>query len=201
MRGIDLSKAKVALIGGATDIGIGCARVLSKQVRQLTLVSPSKEGLRAIYTELVRARKAKIISLTLNQHAVEDADIVLVTTNTSASFLPIEWFKSGAIVCDAGYPKNISYHANRKDVFLFSGGLAQSPMAIDFPIDMGLPDKNIIYGSFAEGIILALEKRFENFSPENGDITPEKIGLIRDLGKKHGFAVADFYWSGRLLEP
>ncbi|KPK96520.1 MAG: hypothetical protein AMJ95_13805 [Omnitrophica WOR_2 bacterium SM23_72] len=196
----DLSKAKVVLIGGTSEIGCGCARVLSERVKQLTLVAFSKERLKAICAELSRGRKAKIIPATLSQYVVEEADIVVVTANTSASYLPIEWFKGGSIVCDAGYPKNVNYYARRKDIFIFSGDLAQSPTPIDFPIDMGLPDKNIIYGSFAEGIILALEKRFESFSPENGEITPEKINLIRELGKKHGFTVADFYWSGRLLE-
>ena len=203
MRSIDLARAKVVLIAGTSEIGRGCARVLSKQVKELTVVSLSKERLKAFCAELARDRdrKAKIIPAMLSQYVVEDADIVVITANTSASFLPIEWFKGGSIVCDAGYPKSVNYHAKRKDIFIFSGDLAQSPMPIDFPIDMGLPDKNIIYGSFAEGIILALEKRFEGFSPENGDITPEKIDLIRELGKKHGFTFADFYWSGKLLEP
>jgi fatty aldehyde-generating acyl-ACP reductase len=57
-----------------------------------------------------------------------------------------------------------------------------------------------MYGCFAESIILAFEKRFENFSFGRGNITPEKIEEIRRLGEKHGFELADFFWGDRLLD-
>ncbi len=45
-----------------------------------------------------------------------------------------------------------------------------------------------------------MEKRYENFSFGRGNITPEKIEEIRQLGKKHGFEVADFYWGDKLID-
>ena len=65
---------------------------------------------------------------------------------------------------------------------------------------MGLPSPAVIYGCFAEAIILALEKRYEYFSLGRGNITVEKIDEIRELGKKHGFETADFYWGDKLIE-
>jgi hypothetical protein len=78
--------------------------------------------------------------------------------------------------------------------------LAKSPTPISLPLDIGLPTLNVIYGCFAEAIILALEKRYENFSFGRGNIIPEKIDEIRSLGRIHGFEVSDFYWGDRLID-
>jgi predicted amino acid dehydrogenase len=64
---------------------------------------------------------------------------------------------------------------------------------------VGLPAADTLYGCFAEAIILDLEKRYENFSFGRGNITTEKMEEIRQLGKKHGFEVADFYWGHKLI--
>ena len=197
---LDFKKVKMSIIGGTGDIGSACARVMSRQVNSLTITARTRENLKKLSGELSKNKKAKIIVTTDNRSAVKDADIVICAASASASFLDIGWFKPGAIVCDVGYPKNVSYTAQRDDILLFSGGLAKSPTPINFPIDMGLPTADTLYGSFAEGIILALEKRFEGFSSESKDITPEQIEEIRELGKKHGFTVSDFYWDGKLLK-
>lgn len=78
--------------------------------------------------------------------------------------------------------------------------MAKSPTAISLPVDIGLPATDTIYGCFAEGIILALEKRFENYSFGRGNIMPAKIEEITALGKKHGFEVSDFYWGDKLVD-
>lgn len=198
--GRDISSAKVTIIGGTGDIGSACARALVNKVKELTITGRTKANLRKLRAELSKARKAKITATTDNLMAVKDADIVISAASAVSAILKIDWFKPGSIICDVGYPKNISYTpTNREDIFVFSGGLARPPTPISFPIDIGLPSPNAIYGCFSEAIILALEKRYENFSFGRGNITPEKIDQIRELGKKHGFEVADFYWGNRLI--
>jgi predicted amino acid dehydrogenase/ribosome-associated toxin RatA of RatAB toxin-antitoxin module len=197
---LDISSAKVTIIGGRGDIGSACARVLVDKVRQLTITERRKADLRLL-AELAKRRKASIVATTDNQSAVKHADIVIAAANVPASFINIDWFKPGAIICDVGYPKNISYIAmHRQDIFIFSGGLAKIPYPISFPVDIGLPASDTLYGCFCEAIILALEKRYENFSFGRGNITPEKIDEIRNLGLKHGFEVSDFYWGNRLID-
>jgi len=199
--GIALENAKVTIVGGTGDIGSACARVLVERVKQLTLSARTRENLKRLSGELAKKRKARVLCTTDNQEAVKEADIVIAAASASASFLPIEWFKPGAVICDVGYPKNVSSNPSRDDVLLFSGGLARSPQPINFPIDLGLPNQNTLYGSFAEAIILALEKKYEAFSPEQGEITPESVNRIRELGAKHGFSVSDFYWKDIKIEP
>lgn len=198
---LDISSAKVAIVGGTGDIGSACARVLTDRVKQLTITGRTKSNLRRLRAELKKKKKAHVVATTDNKDAVSDADIIIAAASVSSSILDVSWFKSGAIICDVGYPKNVSYAPLvRDDILIFSGGLAKSPTSICFPIDLGLPSSDTIYGCFAEGIILALERRFENYSFGRGNITSEKIGEMRQLGKKHGFEVSDFYWGDRLID-
>jgi len=197
----ELRDLKVAIIGGTGDIGSACARVLSEKAKQVTITGRTKSNLRLLRAELKKKRKARIEATTNNKEAVRDADVVIAAASISSSILNIEWFKPGSIICDLAYPKNISYTpTNRKDILVFSGGLATTPTPIDTGIDMGLPSPNISYGCFSEVIILALEHRFENYSYGRGNITVEKIDEMRKLGAKHGFELAPFFWADRLIE-
>lgn len=197
---VDLSSTKVTIVGGTGDIGSACSRVLVDKVKQLTITGRTKSNLRRLRSELSRRRKAKVVATTDNETAVRESDIIIAAASVSSSILDIDWFKPGAIICDVGYPKNISYATTpREDILIFSGGLAKTPTPLNFPVDTGLPVKDIIYGCFAEAVILALEKRYESYSFGRGNITAEKIAQIAAWGKKHGFEVSDFWWGDKLV--
>ncbi|MCM8782171.1 MAG: SRPBCC family protein [Candidatus Omnitrophica bacterium] len=198
---MDIFDAKAAIIGGTGDIGSACARALVNKVKQLTITGRTKTNLRNLKSELCKKQGAVILATTDNEAAVKDADIVITAASATQSILKTEWFKPGSIICDVGYPKNVSYApVTRQDIFIFSGGLAKSPTPITFPVDTGLPAADTIYGCFAEAIILALEKRYENFSFGRGNITLDKMDEIRKMGEKHGFEVSDFYWGHKLID-
>lgn len=199
--GRDLKDLKLTIVGGTGDIGSACARVLTDKVKEIIITGRTKSNLHHLKAELKKKRKAHIEATTDNRKAVEEADIIIAAASASSAILDIAWFKPGAVICDLGYPKNISYAPiNRKDILVFSGGLASIPMPIDTGIDMGLPSVNVSYGCFSEAIILALEQRFENYSYGRGNIMPDKIEEIKRLSHKHGFELAPFYWANRLIE-
>lgn len=195
--GVDLSQSRVAIIGGTGDIGTGCARILAPKVKHLTITGRTGSTLRKIKNELRQLGAAKIEATKNNKKAIKQADIVIAAANSSASILEIEWFKPGAIVCDLGYPKNLSYKANREDIFVFSGGLAKVPSPVDTGVDVGIPSGDFCYGCFCEAIILALERRYESYSFGRGQIRPEKVNEIRAMALKHGFTLAPFVWANK----
>lgn len=197
---IDLSDCILTIVGGTGDIGSGCARMFVDKVRELRITGRTKDNIKKIVKELKKKKKAKIVGTTDNYRAVRDADIIIAAASVSSSILNIDWFKPGTIVCDVGYPKNISYTpTTREDIFIFSGGLTHSPTSINLPIDIGLPSSGVLYGCFAEAIILALEKRYENYSFGRGNIYPDKVEEIRKIGQDHGFVPAEFWWGERLI--
>ncbi|MFH1848072.1 MAG: SRPBCC family protein, partial [Candidatus Omnitrophota bacterium] len=199
--GRELKDLKIAIIGGTGDIGSACARALSMKAKQVTITGRTRAHLRKLRAELKRNKKAAIEATSDNEKAVRSADVVIAVASASSSILSIDWFKPGAIICDAAYPKNVSHTAtDRRDIFIFSGGLANIPTPITTGVDMGLPSESVSYGCFSEVIILALERRYENFSYGRGNITLDKMQEIYNIGKRHGFEVAPFYWGDRLIE-
>ena len=200
MMEIPLHAARAVIIGGTGDIGSACARVLAREVSELVITGRTPASVRDVEKQLKKEKGAKIFSGMDNNAAVKKADIVIAAASSSQSVVDINFIKPGAVVCDVAYPKNISYVSkHRDDIFVFSGGISTVPTPFDLGFDVGLPSPNILYGCFAESIILSLEGRYENFSEGKGRIQPEKIELIQTWGEKHGFRLAPFYWGDRLV--
>lgn len=200
LMGIDLNQAKLTVIGGTGDIGGACAGFLANRVREITITSRSEKNLMEAERILSYKGKAKISTSRDNNEAIQGADIVLAAASTSASIIDFNRFKPGAVVCDVGYPKNISYtQCKRDDIFIFSGGIASLPSEFEMGFDMGLPSNRVLYGCFAEAILLDLEERYENFSWGRGTITREKVDYILQAAEKHGFGLAPFFWGNRQL--
>jgi predicted amino acid dehydrogenase len=198
---MELKRATVAIIGATGDIGAACARALASHVRSINLAARSRPRLQALARVLdaLGLRSGRIAAE--NRDAVHDADIVLCVASAAAPIVGGDDFRPGSIVCDVGYPKNVAAQAaHRRDVFVFDGGLVSTPSPIDFGFDNGLPSPDVLYGCFAEGVVLALEERFESFSQGKGNITPEKMDEIAELSEKHGFGLAPFYSGGRLVD-
>ncbi|MBN1687526.1 MAG: SRPBCC family protein [Candidatus Omnitrophica bacterium] len=197
---VDLPKAKVTVIGGSGDIGSTCARILAEHVSEITITGRNEKSLMETERLLTYLGKARIHTSTNNDKAIQGADIVLAAASASQSMIDFNHFKRGAVICDVGYPKNISYTAcSRRDILIFSGGIAQLPNDFHLGFDIGMPSPRALYGCFTEALILDLEKRYENFSMGKGNITKERISFIRELGKKHGFDLAPFFWGNKLL--
>jgi predicted amino acid dehydrogenase len=168
-------------------------------VRRLHLAARGRGRLEALAASLNgSAGRARVF--TDNREALADAHVVLGVASASEPILEPGDFAPGAIVCDVGYPKNVAARtAERDDLFVFDGGLVATASAIDFGFDNGLPSPDVLYGCFAEAVVLALEGRFESFSRGKGRITPERMDEIAALAERHGFGLAPFHSGGRLV--
>lgn len=199
LRDLDLSTAKVVVIGGAGDIGSGCARVLAEKAGEIIITSRTTGNLEFM-KKMLSGCPAKFTGMQDNNEAVRNADIVVAAASAPHSIVDIANFKSGAIVCDIGYPKNIAYmDTDRRDILIFAGGICSLPQEFKAGFDIGLPSTKVLYGCFSEAIVLALEERFENFSWGKGNITQPKMAEILELARKHGFELAPFFWGHRLV--
>lgn len=197
---LDLRNAKVTIIGGTGDIGGACARLLSEVLQEITITGRNEKNLMEVQRILSYHGKAHIKISINNNEAIKNADIIIAAASVSSSMIDFNNFKPAAIICDVGYPKNISYTTcKRSDILIFSGGVCSIPSEFSLGFDHGMPNTHTLYGCFAEAIILDLEERYENFSAGKGNITKEKVQLILDLGKKHGFEVSSFFWGDRML--
>ena len=197
---LDLGKANVTILGGAGDIGSACARGLADKVGTITVTSLTGKSFRWIKQVIAASGKAKVRTSLNNRVAVRKADIVIAAASAHQSIIDVRDLKPGAIVCDIGYPKNISYsESDRRDILVFSGGICEMPCEFQSAFDHGLPTEKVLYGCFAEAIVLALEERFERFSWGKGNITKQKMAEILGMAARHGFRPAPFFWGSRLM--
>ena len=202
--------AKVVGLGAFTsivgDAGITVAKNLDIAVTSgnsytvATALEGTREAVRLMGKDLATAHVTIVGAsvagkLTVSndiKHSLKDADVVIAVTSAVDFLIEPEDLKAGAIVCDVARPRNVSREvaSKRKDVLVIEGGVIKVPGNVDFHFDFGFPPQTS-FACMAETMILALEKRYENFTLGR-KLTIEQIDTISQLARKHDFSLAGF---------
>jgi predicted amino acid dehydrogenase len=133
------------------------------------------------------------------------ADIVICAASLACPSLLLGRIAPEAIICDAGYPKNLHPMADMPGARIFFGGLGQISGGLSFtPEFSGVlnrhPFPDVAHGCLLEGMALALEGRFEPFSRGRGFITPARVKEIETIAARHGIHLAPLYNAEGPLE-
>ncbi len=187
---IDIQKARVAVIGATGSIGGVCARILARDANYLTLVARNVEKLELLAAK-IRYETGLVSEITSDyKRAVKNADVIVTVTSSADSIIEPEDLKTGAVVCDVARPRDVSKRVAemRDDVLVIEGGVVEVPGDVNFNLNFGYPP-GIALACMAETMILALERRFENFTLGR-ELELDKVGEIERLAKKHGFKLA-----------
>jgi predicted amino acid dehydrogenase len=204
LEGRDLSRSTLLIVGATGDVGSGCARCLAPLVRRLLLSARNAERLRRLAAELQSDGVQVEIATDLQRFSVE-AHVVICAASLASPSLLLGRIAPDAIVCDAGYPKNLSPMAEMLDAKVFFGGLGQITGGMKFTPDFhGVlnrhPFPDVVHGCLLEGMALALEQRFEPFSQGRGFITPERVEEMETIAARHGIYLAPLYNANGPLE-
>jgi fatty aldehyde-generating acyl-ACP reductase len=197
LEGRDLSGSTLLIVGATGDVGSGCARCLSPLVRRVLLHARNAERLRRLASEL-EADGVEVECATDLRLFSREADVVVCAASLASPSLLLDRIAPEAIVCDAGYPKNLSASPQMPGVKVFFGGLGQISGGMKFEPDFrGIlnrhPFPDVVHGCLLEGMALALEGRFEPFSQGRGFITPERVAQIESIAARHGIHLAPLY--------
>jgi predicted amino acid dehydrogenase len=177
---------------------------LAPLVKRVVLHARNAERLRRLAAEL-RATGADVeIAADLGKIA-EPAHVVICAASLASPSLLLNSVAHDALICDAGYPKNLSPLARNCDATVFFGGLGQVTGGMSFTPDLrGVlnrhPFPDTVHGCLLEGMALALERRFEPFSQGRGHITPERVAKIEQIAARHGIHLAPLYNADGPLE-
>ncbi len=192
LMGKDLRDAEVAIVGASGSIGSACARILSREVRHINLIARRIAPLEELAQEL-NGHGAATFSVSSDvKSCLHKADVVIAVTSAVDFIIDPADLKSGAVVCDVARPRNVSRNvsAQRNDVLVIEGGVIHVPGNVDFHFNFGFPPQTC-FACMAETMILALERRYENFTLGR-NLVPSQIDTISGLAKKHGFTLAGF---------
>ena len=204
LEGRDIARSTLLIVGATGDVGSGCARCLAPIVKRVLLNARNVERLRRLAAELQGDGVQIEVATDLQQFSAE-ADVVVCAASLASPSLLLGRIAPDAIVCDAGYPKNLSPTAEMLDAKVFFGGLGQITGGMRFTPDFhGVlnrhPFPDVVHGCLLEGMALALEHRFEPFSQGRGFITPERVHEIATMAARHGIHLAPLYNADGPLE-
>ncbi len=197
LEGRELKSATVLIVGATGDVGSGCARCLTPIVGRMILCARNVERLRRLRSEL-KAQGSQVDVATDILELPALADIVVCAASLPSPSLLLGTLARDAIVCDAGYPKNLAPLGKPNGTKVFYGGLGQVTSGMSFVPNVGgvlnrHPFPDVVHGCLLEGMTLALEGRFEAFSEGRGFITPEQVDHIEKLAARHGIHPAPLY--------
>ena len=202
--GRNIRRSTLLIVGATGDVGSGCARCLAPGVRRVLLNARNGERLRRLAAELQAEGVQVEVATDLQQFSAE-ADIVICAASLASPSLLLGPIAPHAIICDAGYPKNLSPTAQMPGARIFFGGLGQLTGGMSFTPDFhGIlnrhPFPDVVHGCLLEGMALALERRFEPFSKGRGAITPARVEEIETIAARHGIHLAPLYNADGPLE-
>jgi fatty aldehyde-generating acyl-ACP reductase len=197
LQGRSLPRSTLLIVGATGDVGSGCARCLAPVVRRVLLAARNVERLGRLAAEL-RADGVQVEIATDPRRFSTAADVVICAASLASPSLLLGGIAPDALVCDAGYPKNLSPRALLSGATVFFGGLGQITGGLRFAPDLhGIlnrhPFPDVVHGCLLEGIALALQGRFEPFSRGRGFITQERVDEIETIAARHGIYLAPFY--------
>jgi fatty aldehyde-generating acyl-ACP reductase len=195
--GRNLRGSTLLIVGATGDVGSGCARCLAPFVKRVLLCARNVERLRRLAAELETNGVQVEIATNLQQLRAE-ADVVICAASLVSSSLLLGRVAPEAVVCDAGYPKNLAPGAELPGAKIFYGGLGQIAGGLRFEPDFhGVlnrhPFPDVVHGCLLEGMALALEGRFEPFSQGRGAITQQRVEEIETIAARHGICLAPLY--------
>lgn len=207
MEGRDLRRSTLLIVGATGDVGSGCARCLAPLVKRVLLSARNVERLRRLAAELQADGVQAEVATDLPepdprpnnlQRFSAEADVVICAASLASPSLLLGRIAPHAIVCDAGYPKNLSPSTQTPGTKIFFGGLGQITGGLSFVPDFhGIlnrhPFPDVVHGCLLEGMALALEGRFEPFSQGRGFITQQRVEEIEAIAARHGIYLAPLY--------
>jgi len=199
-----LSEATLLVVGATGDVGSGCVRCLAPLVNRVVLHARNIGRLRTLAAEISAGGTNVDTATDLHQLSVP-ADIVICAASLASPSLFLKRLAPNALICDVGYPKNLSSEDLLENCTVFYGGLGQSHggMSLEPDISQVLyhhPLPNVAQGCLMEAMVLAMENRFEPFSRGRGFITPERVQEIGAIAARHGVGLAPLQNARCLLE-
>ena len=196
LRGRRLAEETLLIIGATGDIGSACARALVGRTRRLLLAARHRGRLARAVESL--GALAPVEAPAELATALATATLIIAVASTPSASFALEDCRAGAIVCDAGYPKNLRATPGSGDRRVFWGGigaLAGGIRSDDGILERfyGFPVPDVAHGCILEGMVLALAGRYESYSRGRGNITPERVDEMWRLASRCGVALAPLF--------
>lgn len=193
--GIELPKARLAVVGATGSIGKTCAQALAPRFESTILIGRDLERTSELAATLDRA------TASIKMASINEADAIITVTSSDSAVIEPNHLKPGSVVCDVARPRDVSVRVSqsRSDVLVIEGGVVSVPGDVDFGFSFGFPPKTA-YACMSETMLLALEDRAENYTLGK-TVTIDQVNETTAMADKHGFKLAGFRSFERAVSP
>lgn len=197
--GRPLDAETLLVIGATGDVGSACARSFAGRTRQLLLAARNQRRLDA---EAALLRDSGPVTASTNVTALlRQATMIVAVASTVEPTFTMADCHPDAVVCDAGYPKNICVNhgsMGRRRIFwggmgVLGGGIRSDNGVVE--TIYRFPRANVAHGCMLEGMVLAIASRYESFSVGRGRITPARVEEMWQLASASGVTLAPLFDS------
>ena len=186
--GIDLARARVAVVGATGDSGSAVCRWMAESTRvgELLLVARQQGPLEELRASLPGS--SRILPLDL---ALAEADVVVWVASLPKTLTIDEGsLRRPCLMVDGGYPKNLDSHFSHPDIHVLKGGIVEFHTDIGWQMmeaaEMERPQRQL-FACFAEAMLLEFEGWHTNFSWGRNNITLDAMERIGAASRRHGF--------------
>lgn len=195
--GIELGKARLAVLGATGNIGATLALMLAPQVESTVLVVRDLQSPRVKSMVEEIARVTGKLTVTDDLYALRKCNLIAAASNSPEPLIRAEHLSDKpVVVCDVAVPADVSADVSfeRPLATVIRGGLVKLPHNPDFVI-AGLDlEPGYAYACMAETLLMGLEGVNEPVS--FGPIKPDGVQWALGAAKKHGFALGKFERAG-----
>jgi fatty aldehyde-generating acyl-ACP reductase len=185
------------VIGATGDVGSACARCFAGRTRRLLLAARNQNQLEGEAANL--RRHGPVAASTDVSALLAEATMIIAAASTAAPCFALAACHPEALICDAGYPKNIRItpeHVQGRRVFWGGMGVLGGGLWSDDGIleeCYRFPSAHTAHGCALEGAVLAIAGRVEPFSTGRGRITPERVDEMSRLSCASGVTLAPLF--------
>jgi fatty aldehyde-generating acyl-ACP reductase len=193
LMGIQVDKARAAIVGATGAIGQVCASLLSNEVDELTLIGRRQKALDELSQSLSEAGATAHLISSTSMAALRQAELILTVTSATSAVIEPEHLLPGSVVCDVARPRDVSARvaASRDDVLVIDGGMVEVPGPVNFHFDFGFPPGKA-FACMAETFALALEGRTHEDYTVGKNFTRQHVDEIAQIAARHGFRLSGF---------
>jgi fatty aldehyde-generating acyl-ACP reductase len=199
-----LQDSTVLVIGSTGDIGSACTQYLAREAGGMLLCARQLVQLQQ-QAILLKAKGITVMASTNVNELLPFADVVICVASSLLVSCNLSLLPSHAIICDAGYPKNLQHLVLNRNQKIFYGGLGVVQKGYCFDPDYALelyrfPVKGVAHGCLLEAIVLAMEGIPKAFSTGRGNITTTAIDEILEIALSHGIVAAPLFNEATIWE-
>jgi len=195
--GIELKRARLAVLGATGNIGATLATMLAPQVESTLLIVRDAESprVKSMIEEIVRVTARLEVTDDLN--ALRKCNLIAAASNSPEPLILAEHLSDGpVVVCDVAVPADVGADVTfeRPLTTVMRGGLVRLPRNEDFLI-AGLDlEPGFAFACMAETLLMGLEGVTESVS--FGPIRTEGVHWALQAARKHGFILGKFERAG-----